>query len=225
MALSVPSSDHAPRAGSTTIHGIASTATAELLVDGISAGVQPAAGSTVSWTLTPPASCGWPVNFSGVQCENLESYPAASSAEACAAAACAAGVVVWQWTPTRGCWAGTPSAFPCPPPKVPNPWVGGGRAAWAPAHNATLLGRNASGAVVASHTVFTPSPLGAPPAALELSLDVPSLATGTGERLLLDGQVRLGALGLAGGVMVGVTLSRCKIVRTPARPRTSLFFA
>ena len=175
-----------------TINGIASTATAELLIDGVSMGAQPAAGSPVSWTLTPPpASCSaWPMNLSGVQCHGLVNFPAAGSAAACEAAACTANALAWQWAPEPGCWVGTPDLLPCPPPKKPNPWVGGGRlAAWSPS-NATLLGRNASGAVVASHTVLAPSPLGAPPTALSLALDVPSRATGTGERLVLDGQVR-----------------------------------
>lgn len=174
-----------------TINGIASTATAELLIDGVSVGVQQAAGSPVAWAVRPPpSSCVWPTNLSGVQCKGLVYFPAPTHAAACEAAACAADALVWQWAPEPGCWAGTPNELPCVPPTKPNPWVGGGRpVAWAPSHNATLLGRNASGAVVASHTVFVPSPLGVPPAALVLSLDVPAHATGTGERLVLDGQV------------------------------------
>ena len=191
---------YAPLASDLTVNAIASTATAELLVDGVSMGAQPAAGAHISWTLRlPPGSCpAWPTNLSGVKCSGLQAVPAATTAAACKVAACHANALVWQWAPGPGCWAGAPEALPCPP-NASDAWVGGGRpAAWAPS-NATLLGRDASGAVVATHTVRAPSPPGAPPAALLLGVDVPALVTGTGERLVLDGQVRSKMGGGGGG--------------------------
>ena len=52
------------------------------------------------------------------------------------------------------------------------------------AGNLTAIGYNAAGAIVASHTVQTAST----PAVLRIAVDVPSIATGTGEKLVLDGQ-------------------------------------
>lgn len=54
---------------------------------------------------------------------------------------------------------------------------------WAPG-NATAIGRNAAGAVVAIDTRFTSGA----PARIVLSLDAPSALTGTGTALLADGQ-------------------------------------
>jgi len=50
--------------------------------------------------------------------------------------------------------------------------------------NATLVGRDKSGKIIATHTVVKPST----PAALRLIIDVPSKATGTGGALVLDGR-------------------------------------
>ena len=76
---------------------------------------------------------------------------------------------------------------PCPPPNKPGThWVGGGRGSpSASFRNATLVARDAGGAVVATHSVR--SPTAAPVLALTLTLDVPSATTGTGARVLLDG--------------------------------------
>jgi hypothetical protein len=52
--------------------------------------------------------------------------------------------------------------------------------------NATLLTLDASGAVVATHTVL--APVSAVPASLALFLDSPSVTTGTGSALYLDGE-------------------------------------
>lgn len=182
-----------PAGGSVTVNAIASTATAELLVDGVSHGSKPALGAALAWTVpvlnaNAGAQCAWPLNLSGVQCKGLAVLPAgAASSAACEAAACAAGAVVWQWSLTPGCWVGSPPSLPCPPPRnTSNVWVGGGRSAPPPfRNNATLVARDAGGAVVARHTVLSPSPAGA--AGLVFAVDVPSPATGTGSRLLLDG--------------------------------------
>jgi hypothetical protein len=177
------------------VSAITSAATVELLVDGRSQGRRAGGGAVVTWAVPfpPAANCSWPTPLNGVQCKGLANTTAgAASPAACEAAACAAGAPVWQWEPTLGCWAGTPTATPCPPPAHPGRhWVGAG-ASGSPAplpppfQNATAVARDAGGAVVGAHTVIAPRNA-ATPAALGLYVDVPSPATGTGAKLLLDG--------------------------------------
>ena len=50
--------------------------------------------------------------------------------------------------------------------------------------NITAIARDSSGAALATHTVFTSGPA----AGIVLSLDAPSVSTGTGAALLLNGQ-------------------------------------
>ena len=197
-----------------TLNGIASAATMELFTDGVSRGSKPAAGAVANWSVPIPAAatapCAWPVNQSGVQCKGLLVLPnAGKSAAACAAAACAEGAQVWQYAAARAeneaCWAGTPNSLPCPPPVTGEPWVGGGAPTPPPpVQNATLIARDAGGSVVGVHTVLAPR--GSAVGALALTLDVPSPATGTGARLVLDGAdvalVRLSALDVDGGMIV-----------------------
>ena len=52
------------------------------------------------------------------------------------------------------------------------------------AGNLTAVGYDSSGAVAATHSVETASP----PSALRIAVDVPSVSTGTGSSLVLDGQ-------------------------------------
>ncbi len=191
----------------TTINGITSAATAELVVDGKLVGhPMPSDGTSVAWAINvtlPPepagadnaTSCSWPTSVDGLVCSGLTHTPSGSaSASACEAAGCDAGADVWQWGKTLGCWVGTPVQQPCAPnPPGEKPRVGGARVVppVITVRNATLVARDATGAVVATHTVLAPSlPEGAggSPAALALTLDAPSLATGTGSRLLLDGE-------------------------------------
>jgi hypothetical protein len=196
------------------ISAITSAATVELLVDGASQGQRAGGGAVASWAMRAPpgANCSWPAPQNGVQCKGLSNTTAgAASAAACAAAACAARAAVWQWEPTLGCWTGTPAASPCPPPAKPGTrWVGGGGGggpppAAPPFKNATAVARDAGGAVVGAHTVLAPRSAVAP-AALALTVDVPSPATGTGARLLLDGGdvalLRAALLDGAGGALV-----------------------
>lgn len=184
----------APKTGAYVISTITSAASSELFVDGTSVGTQPSNGSVIAWTV--PAhrmapNCSYPVDESGVQCKGLTALLSGDkSAADCAAAACAIGAKVWQFTDnptTSACWAGTPTTLPCPPPAHPSEkWVGGGKGpSLCPFSNVTLLVRDAGGAVVNSHTVLAPT---APPALeLVLTLDVPSLLSGTGTAVLLDG--------------------------------------
>jgi hypothetical protein len=73
-----------------------------------------------------PTSCSWPTNLSNVQCFGLTFNPATTAA-ACAAAACALKLEGWQFLgPNRdGCWIG-PTGGPGTCRDSPNPWVGGG---------------------------------------------------------------------------------------------------
>ena len=175
---------------SKTLSGTTSAASAELVVDGISQGVQTGGGVLNQWTVKAAAPCSWPVNQTGVQCKALTAVPSAQSAAACEAAACARGAAVWQWALSPGCWVGmTPVSGQCPAPHDPSKssWVGASRDAPPPSplfRNATLIARDAGGAVVATHTVRAPV---GPAVAVLLTLDVPSQSTGTGSRLLLDG--------------------------------------
>ena len=195
------------------VSAITSAPSAELIVDGVSLGVRASNGSVLTWPLAPrpaaaAAAAGFPVNSSGVQCHGLQAlHKGDASAAACAAAACAAGADMWQYEASAaGCWAGTAAATPCPPPVKPGTtWVGARRAAPVAAfQNATLVARDARGATVATHTVRAPS--AAPALALALALDVPSAATGTGSRVLLDGAdcalVRVSVVDAANGALV-----------------------
>jgi hypothetical protein len=175
--------------GAVTLHGIASSAAAELIVDGVSRGAQEMNGSSAAWSVPVPppprnASCSWPTPLVNVQCKGLTHEPKAGTDAECAAAACAAGAAVWQRSAPAGCWVGAAS-LPCPPPADGAAWAGGWRAAPAPVRNATLVARDASGAAVAAHTVLAPAAGGA--AALALAVVAPAPASGTGAALYLDG--------------------------------------
>ena len=50
--------------------------------------------------------------------------------------------------------------------------------------NLTAVGRSAAGEIESSHSIFTPGKA----AAIQLSIDAPSVMTGTGSALVLDGQ-------------------------------------
>ena len=50
--------------------------------------------------------------------------------------------------------------------------------------NLTAVGRSASGEAESSHSIFTPGAA----VAIQLSIDAPSVRTGTGSSLVLDGQ-------------------------------------
>ena len=175
-----------------------SAASAELFADGASLGAQSGAGAQLFWKLPGSSSgnCSWPVRQDGTQCKGLTAVPGATSAALCKAHACAHGLMAWQWGSSDpphsppACWAGAPASDPgaaCPPPPSPAAqWSGASRPAQALAPaNATLVARDAGGAVVGVHTVLAPAP--GPPAALLLLLDAPSPASATGSRLLLDG--------------------------------------
>jgi hypothetical protein len=218
-----------------TVHGITSAATAELLADGVSVGAPlPSNGTSLAWTFNvttpppPPGACSWPSSLAGVQCLGLTRVPGVASAAACTATACAAGAAAWQFdTATgRGCWIGKPAGQPCPPPgERGSEWVGGGRSLppVVTVRNATLVARDATGAVVATHTVLAPSlPDTGAPAALALVVDVPSAATGTGTALLLDGTdgglVRVAAVDAAGALVSGFPVNvTFTIVSGPGR--------
>ncbi len=198
-----------------SVSAITSAANVELLVDGASQGQKASGGAVVSWDVNakPAANCSWPTPLNGVQCKGLKNTTASGareSAGACARAACALGAAVWQWEPTLGCWTGAPSATPCPAPSRPGVhWVGGGAgggpAPPPPFRNVTAVARDAGGDVVGAHTVLAPRTPAAP-AALGLYVDVPSPATGTGARLVLDGGdvalLRAATLDGAGGALV-----------------------
>ncbi len=189
------------KTNATTLHGVVSTGSAELFVNGVSHGKQASdpPGTTLVWDVVvaaaddahaapaaPAAACTYPVNVSDVQCEDLTNLPSATSAGACAAAACAQGGSVWQFFAPKGCWVGfgvSPASCIKPSPG----WVGFGRSTQPrmDVKNATLVALDDSGRAVASHTVLAPS---GPPASLTLTLDVPSASTGTGGALYLDGK-------------------------------------
>jgi hypothetical protein len=67
---------------------------------------------------------------------------------------------------------------------VPSPQFSSYEPGIAAQGNITAIARDSSGAALATHTVFTSGPA----AGIVLSLDAPSISTGTGAALLLDGQ-------------------------------------
>jgi hypothetical protein len=82
-------------------------------------------------------------------------------------------------------------SFPyvCPEPvlaKCSFLYINGSKMPFFFAGNLTAVGYSLAGAITARHTVETTSAAGG--VALVISVDVPSLATGTGEALVLDGQ-------------------------------------
>jgi len=179
-----------------TLGGITATSSAdsaELFVDGISLGSKSAKGNQVFWEFkaAPGDKCIWPVNQSGSQqCKGLTAIKSAKSAAECEAAACSKGYLAWQWGSNRSsssCWGGTPESdprYPCPASEKPAQWQGGSRGSLMTAGNATLVAKDANGTIVDVHTVLAPS---GPPASVILYLDAPSVATATGEFLVLDG--------------------------------------
>ena len=204
-----------PGGGGVLVHGIVSTPFAELLVDGVSLGVQPSAGRVLQWAVKSPlsANCSsWPTPLNGVQCHGLSKVAAAANAKECEAAACSASAAAWQFERSLGCWIGSPAETPCKASK--DAWVGAARAgAGAAVHNATLLARAADQSVVATH--FLAAPLSSAPAALALVVDVPSTTTGTGTSLFQDGDdvalIRVATVDAAGSLVsvtpVNVTFS------------------
>ena len=152
----------------------------------------------------------FPVNATGVQCHGLHRAAKGDvSAAACAAACCAQGAScnTWQqetsanndcWIgaanegvgkcgpPRRGTWVGdqrhtTPSPSPSPSPTPPPSY----RNATLVAYSAHPLTANAT--VLATHSLFVPS-TNTSAYKLLLTLDVPSVTTGTGSALVLDGR-------------------------------------
>ena len=152
----------------------------------------------------------FPVNATDVQCHDLHrASKGDASAAACAAACCAKGSScnTWQietsadndcWIgaaregvgkcgpPRQGAWVGgqrhtTPSPSPPPSPTPPPSY----RNATLVAYSAHPLTANAT--VLATHTLFVPSS-NTSAFKLLLTLDVPSVTTGTGSALVLDGR-------------------------------------
>ena len=166
----------------------------------------------------------FPINATGVQCHGLQRGKAGDdSADACAKLCCARGLYcdTWQLETSDGgvCWAGLAGegVGKCGPPRQ-GAWVGGQRhtvpapppsppAPPAPPYrNATLVAYSADpGAgeakVLATHTLFAPS-ADTTGHRLQLTIDVPSASTGTGNTLLLDGR--------------DVALVRCAVVDSRA---------
>lgn len=150
----------------------------------------------------------FPINATGVQCHDLHDTPAESAAE-CAIKCCTnSSCDTWQWEtsgkvaacwighagegigkcgpPHKGTWEGgqrhapNPGPGPSPPRPAPKP---------ATFRNATLLALSADRVkVLAMHSLFAPSAETVAYYKLQLTLDVPSLTTGTGAALLLDGR-------------------------------------
>eukprot|EP00040_Diaphanoeca_grandis_P025859 m.143977 g.143977 ORF g.143977 m.143977 type:complete len:1013 (-) comp30346_c0_seq1:516-3554(-) len=182
--------------GICSISGIATTPKSELFVNGKSQGVQTPTqlGDVIVWKVgkqllhSEAATCNFTVNVS-VQCKGLTSAKSATTAEECAAYACNNNDNVWQFSNDHGCWTGAgvnikDCAFN---PKQPD-WVGAGNAPSPDPNNidnVTLHALNTDGSVVTSHTISA-SRTGVG-AALTATFDVPSLATGTGTKLVLDG--------------------------------------
>ncbi len=180
-------------------------------------------------------NCSFPYNHSGANCHGLKHIKGASSATECRVKCCAdATCSVWQFRGSLDpeddgaqCWMGAYST-----PEDPSActgsqtgWIGAGRTAAPPGpgmsiDNVTVLAQSASGSVLASHTVYGTH--GAPPTALQLLVDVPSAATGTGSKLVLDGHdtalLRVSVLSAAGHLVsttpVPVTF---KIVSGPGK--------
>ena len=147
----------------------------------------------------------FPINASGVQCHNLQrSGEGDKSANACALACCAdEGCDTWQLeTSDAGgaCWIGRADEGPgkCGSPHNKGQiWIGGQRFVSPapppppPFRNATmraLSAQHAGGKVLATHSLFAPSADDISGYKLQLTLDVPSASTGTGNALLLDGR-------------------------------------
>jgi len=131
----------------------------------------------------------FPVNVSGLQCHRLNKV-SATSAEQCAQECCKDRTCnTWQLdegSSHRGCWIGNVPLVSCTVSK--DHWVGGQRTDIPPLfNNATLLAvasMKPDAKVLATHTLQTP--IGGA-VKLTMILDVPSVATGTGNTLLLDG--------------------------------------
>ena len=195
---------------SCTITGISTAAKNELFVDGVSQGVQTPAvpGDQVQWSFSPPATrttaidatCSFPVNLSTPQCRGLTQQAGAGSADACRKSCCDGhGCTIWQFNAGKGCWTGRGRCQGTV--HSGEPWVGGGTEAPVPPgppspspvpppapvdiRNVTMVARDASGKAVATHTI-TASKSGTA-ARLVAIAEIPSLATGTGSKLVLDG--------------------------------------
>eukprot|EP01065_Artemidia_motanka_P007129 TRINITY_DN1351_c0_g2_i2.p1 TRINITY_DN1351_c0_g2~~TRINITY_DN1351_c0_g2_i2.p1 ORF type:complete len:1015 (+),score=324.33 TRINITY_DN1351_c0_g2_i2:64-3045(+) len=171
--------------GTTTVAGVVSTAHARVIVDGVDQGVQSVpAGEQFSVDAKghspAPVDCRFPTNYTGVQCHGLKSNPA-KTADACAKACCGeGGCYLWQFAEQQGCWIGSA----CSSPKQSSAWVGAGSDT-RPVRNVTVVAVDASGAEVASHTLLTSNESAA---GIQLGIDMPSVASGTGSSLYLDGK-------------------------------------
>ena len=149
----------------------------------------------LTWNVTAKAtaSCSqrsFPYNASTVQCKGLQKADA-SNAGGCAIACCEAGSKhcnTWQYAPSKGCWIGIAPLGGCTVnPKSDANWLGGQRIASFSFQNATLVALDATSKVLGTHTVLAPN-TNLSKYYISLQLDVPSLATGTGSNLVLDGR-------------------------------------
>ena len=226
---------------SAEVSGLTSAPFAQLWLDGEAQPAQPAARdgfgafTTMSWpTPAPPepqcsgpSTSNFPVNASGVQCHNLQKVEMAASASACASACCAtAACNTWQYdvgSTSHGCWVGTATPGGCGKPGKPAAWVGGQRVPPPAFRNATLVALDGrAGKPLAVHTLLAASP-NASSHRLELTLDVPSSTTGTGNALLLDGRdtalVRAAVVSDPSGALVASAAHRIswRIVSGPGR--------
>ena len=192
-------------ATSCTVNGISTAQVNELFIDGKSAGrLQPSMlGDVVTWKLSVPdhattddrsgssGNCSFPEALNNIQCKGLERVHSAESAEACAAACCADPFCrIYQFEKQKGCWTGPLNpAQACFKPA--SGWVGGGRNAPPepqPLNFSTLklVASDARNQVVATHTLVNTRTRKA--SQLEGTLDIPSVSTGTGSHLVLDGR-------------------------------------
>lgn len=182
-----------------SLTGITTASFAELLLDGKSLGRQSVGISEDSveplkWKI-PKNDCigtvSFPINVSGLQCHGLTKV-SSSTKEQCAKECCKDDHCnTWQLdqgTRNLGCWIGSVPKDSCTPSKHPEDhWLGGQRSGTGLFSNATLLGldsMNSNAKVLARHTILMPKG-GA--VKIKLFLDVPSVGTGTGNKLLLDG--------------------------------------
>lgn len=175
---------------SVIVRGVTDSPQAELIVDGQSQGTQataydmPEQVGMVQWdvNVSVNVSCVFPQNRSGNQCHGLGKSPA-TTAEQCMQACCAAGssCSVWQYNAVAGCWIGNVDTSGCTPGE--QEWIGGGRSIDAQFRNVTILGKDADGTTQSAHTVHAPGRV----AKLELFIDAPSIASGTGHTMALDG--------------------------------------
>ena len=177
------------------IEGLVSTPFAQLYVDGVAQEVMrvPRGDSTV-WTVSvnetvPTVPCMFTEPLNDVQCKGLEAAKHAKSASECKQACCddeTSLCSVWQYMEGgTGCWIGYEAEHACT--KSAPGWVGGWRSTppVVAVHNATLVAlAEDKKTVMARHEVLAPSGVAT---SLTLTLDVPSKATLTGERLVLDG--------------------------------------